>query len=296
LENDFPEYLAEAAAEMSRTREELLAVIRRWYNGYSWDGRTSVYNPFSILLFLDEKKVKNFWFATGTPTFLIDLLKKRNHVEMFLQPIQAKENIFSSYNPEQLETIPLLFQTGYLTIKDAVMEDVEWKYTLAVPNTEVKNSFVQNLFTSYTNLHLDEMLRVHESMVRQLTSCDAAGLGRSLRTMLAHVPYQLHMEAEKYYHSLLLVWLYFMGFRVQGEISTGTGRIDAVWQLPEMTVIAEVKYSSGRALEKLLKEAMAQIHNKKYYEAYADKKVILLAVAFAGNEIGCKMEPLTPAR
>ena len=69
LESNFPEYLAETAEEMSKTPEELLAIVRQWYNGYSWDGRTSVYNPFGILLFLDEKKFKSYWFRTGTPTF-----------------------------------------------------------------------------------------------------------------------------------------------------------------------------------------------------------------------------------
>jgi hypothetical protein len=293
LESCFRDYLAAVAKKMSKTHEELLAIVRRWYNGYSWDGRTSVYNPFGILLFLDEQKVKNFWFATGTPTFLIELLKNRNHVDTFLQPIQVKENVFSSYSPERLETIPLLFQTGYLTIKSATVEDVEWTYTLAIPNKEVEDSFLQHLFTSYTNLQLDEMVRVHDSMVRQIQACDDAGLAQSLRAMLAHVPYQLHIAAEKYYHSLLLVWLYFMGFKVQGEISTNVGRIDAVWQLPEATVVAEVKYSGGQPPEKFLRKAMSQIHRKKYYEAYRDKKVILLAVAFTGGEIGCRMEALS---
>jgi hypothetical protein len=289
LEANFSEYLADVAAEMSKTPEKLLDIVRLWYNGYSWDGKTSVYNPFGILLFLNEKKFKNYWFATGTPTFLIELLKKRNHIDAFLQPIQAKESVFSAYDPERLETIPLLFQTGYLTIKDAVMDDVEWTYTLAIPNREVENSFVQHLFTSYTNLHLDEMIRVHESMVRQIKTGDAAGLEQSLRAMIAHVPYQLHIEAEKYYHSLLLVWLYFMGFKAQGEIPTNIGRIDAVWELPDMTVVAEVKYGAGQPPEKLLEEAMAQIHDRKYYEAYTGKKVVLLAVAFAGREIRCKI-------
>jgi hypothetical protein len=85
-----------------------------------------------------------------------------------------------------------------------------------------------------------------------------------------------------------------MGFKVQGEISTNIGRIDAVWQLPEMTVVTEVKYSAQRSLEKLLDEAMSQIRDKKYYEAYVDKKIVLLAVAFAENEIGCRMESIIP--
>jgi Holliday junction resolvase-like predicted endonuclease len=142
---------------------------------------------------------------------------------------------------------------------------------------------------------MEEMKRLQDNMRRQIQSCDSEGLERSLRTMIARVPYQLHIGEEKYYHSLLLVWLYFLGFKVQGEVSTNIGRIDAVWKLSEMIVVAEVKYSADKPLDKLLDEATKQIHDRKYYEAYLSetKKIILLSVAFAGKEIGCRMETLT---
>jgi Holliday junction resolvase-like predicted endonuclease len=110
--------------------------------------------------------------------------------------------------------------------------------------------------------------------------------------MIAHVPYQLHIGEEKYYHSLLLVWLYFMGFKVQGEISTSIGRIDAVWKQPGITVVAEVKYSADKPLDKLLDEGTRQIRDRKYDEAYLAEagKVMLVSVAFSGREIGCRME------
>ena len=290
LEGDFSEYLEETAKKMSKTREELLDVVRQWYNGYSWDGKTSVYNPFGILLFLNEKAFKSYWFRTGTPTFLIKLLKQRNDTEQFLQPIQVREVVFNSYDPERLETIPLLFQTGYLTIREITIDDTnKMIYRLEPPNEEVREAFIDHLVQAYTDLEMDEMSRLHDDMQRQIKTGDSEGLEQSLRAMIAHVPYQLHIAAEKYYHSLLLVWLYFLGFKAQGEISTNIGRIDAVWQLPDMTVVAEVKYSAAQPPEKLMDEAMAQIHDRKYYEAYAGKKVVLLAVAFAGREISCKI-------
>jgi hypothetical protein len=289
LENYFSEHLDATADKMNLTGIDLLDAIRKWYNGYSWNGSISVYNPFSTLLFLKQKVLKNFWFETGTPTFLIDLLKKRNNIENFLQPVRAKENIFSSYDPERLETIPLLFQTGYLTIKDVIPEDGELVYTLEAPNQEVRKSFIQNMFISYTNLTLDKMIKLHEDMNRQIKTCDSKGMEQSLRAMIAQVPHQLHIEKEAYYHSLFLVWLYFMGFKVQGEISTNAGRIDAVWELPDRTVITEMKYHAERPLEKLLNEAIKQIHDRKYYEAYLDKDVILMAIAFSGKEISCRI-------
>ncbi|MDR1484356.1 MAG: PD-(D/E)XK nuclease domain-containing protein, partial [Planctomycetaceae bacterium] len=120
------------------------------------------------------------------------------------------------------------------------------------------------------------------------------GLEQSLRAMIARVPYQLHIGEEKYYHSLLLVWLYFLGFKAQSEISTNIGRIDAVWKSSDVTVITEVKYSADQPLDKLLEEASKQIHDRKYYEAYLSEtnKIILLSVAFAGKEICCRMEAI----
>ncbi|MDR1129493.1 MAG: ATP-binding protein [Prevotellaceae bacterium] len=296
LENNFTEHIDVAVEKLSSTRDKLLDDIRQWYNGYSWDGKTSVYNPFSVLLFFDEKEFKSYWFATGTPTFLITLLKKRNSVESFLQPVQASEAVFSSYNPERLETLPLLFQTGYLTIKKITKDDSNRLiYTFEPPNEEVRDAFVSHLFGAYSELEVDEMSRLHDDMQHQLKTGDSEGLERSLKTMIARVPYQLHIEEEKYYHSLLLVWLHFMGFKPQGEISTNIGRIDAVWKLPDMTVIAEVKYSAKKSfLGRLLSKASKQIHDRKYYDAYRNEpgKIVLVSIAFSGREIGCRIEML----
>ena len=141
---------------------------------------------------------------------------------------------------------------------------------------------------------MEEMKRLHDNMFRQIKTCDADGLEQSLRSMIARIPYQLHVKNEKYYHSLLLVWLYFLGFKVQGEPSTNLGRIDAVLKLPDMTVVAEVKYDAKKPLAKLLDEAAQQIHDRKYYEIYLSEtnKIILLSIAFSGKKIGCRMETI----
>jgi hypothetical protein len=294
LESNFPEHIAAVAKKMSIPRKELLEVIRRWYNGYSWDGQTTVYNPFSALLFFDKAQFRGYWFATGTPTFLIDLIKNRNNIESYLQPIQAEEMIFGSYDPERLETVPLLFQTGYLTVKRITVNNYQPTYTLEAPNMEVRNAFIDHLFKSYTQLSMLEMTSLQENMIRQIKTCDSAGLEQSLKTMISRVPYQLHIEEEKYYHSLFLVWLYSLGFKAQGEISTNTGRIDAVWELSDMTVITEIKYGRENLSDNLLDAAMNQIREKKYHEAYLEKNrnVILMAIAFSGKTIGCRIAKL----
>jgi hypothetical protein len=297
LENNFPEYLNAASEELSMPRRELLTEIRKWYNGYSWDGKTSVYNPFSVLLFLEEKKFKSYWFATGTPTFLITLLKKRNSIESFLHPIQATEAVFSAYDPGRLETLPLLFQTGYLTITKITAQDDDHslKYTFEPPNNEVRKAFIAHLAQAYTEISMNEMSELHDKMQHQLKTLDSEGLERSLRAMLAHVPYQLHIASEKYYHSLLLVWFYFLGFKPLGELPTHTGRIDVVWKLPGINIITEIKYSVNQPLAKLLAKASGQIRARKYYEACMEDpgKIILVSIAISGREPGCRIETLT---
>jgi hypothetical protein len=141
LENNFTEYIDDVAKNFSMSREELLDEIRKRYNGYSWDGKTSVYNPFSTLLFFTERQFDNYWFRTGTPTFLINLLRSRNQIEPVLHPIIAGTNTFNSYNPLNIGEIPLLFQTGDLTIKQKILIEGKPQYTLDIPNSEVRESF-----------------------------------------------------------------------------------------------------------------------------------------------------------
>ncbi|MDR1593063.1 MAG: ATP-binding protein, partial [Prevotellaceae bacterium] len=295
MENNFSEYLDVAAEELSETREELLSDIRKWYNGYSWDGKTSVYNPVSIMQFFDKIDFRCYWFATGTPTFLITLLKKRNNIETFLQPVQAREAVFSSYDPARLATLPLLFQTGYLTITKITRDDDHsLTYTFEPPNYEVREAFIEHLAQAYSELEPDEMTELRKNMHQQLKAGDSEGLEKSLRAMIAHVPYQLHIESEKYYHSLLLAWFYFLGFKPLGELSTNIGRIDAVWKVPGMNIVTEIKYSLDQPLDKLLDKASKQTHDRKYYEAFFDEpaKIVLVSIAFSGREPGCRIETL----
>jgi hypothetical protein len=136
-----------------------------------------------------------------------------------------------------------------------------------------------------------------DRMIEQLIDRDEDGFNTGMRQMFAHIPYQLHIDSEAYYHSLVLLWINLLGFEVQGEVSTNTGRIDAVWQWHNHAVVAEVKYqpdekSTEESVSKLLDEGMAQIKNRRYYERYigGQNHVTLLAIAFAGKRTGCRME------
>ena len=132
------------------SREHLLDRLKLWYNGYSWDGKSFVYNPFSMLTLFDNNQFSNYWFATGTPTFLVNHIRNREKNIRDLENVKVSNTVFDSYDIENLEIIALLFQTGYLTVKEVTYSDVKPYYTLSYPNLEVKESFLQHLLSGYT--------------------------------------------------------------------------------------------------------------------------------------------------
>ncbi|GHT64929.1 ATPase AAA [Bacteroidia bacterium] len=293
LETSFDEYTGQLADLNGMDKPALLLHIRKWYNGYSWDGATLVYNPFSTLLLFDKKEFSNYWFESGTPTFLINLIKERNDLLPILKPVHVDSTSFSGFDIQQIGIVALLFQTGYLTVKNKTFIPLKpSEYTLDFPNEEVKDSFFTFLLSTYANYPLMQTPAIRNQMQKQIQTGDAAGLAQNLQLLLANIPNQLHIPKEAYYHSLFLTWMKMLGFDIQGEVMTNIGRIDAVWHQPDVTVVAELKYDAERKIELLLDDALTQIHEKKYYEKYLDRKVILLGLAFSGKEVSCRIEPL----
>jgi hypothetical protein len=292
LEHYFSEYINAMAAKYSDTRETLLDRIRRWYNGYTWDGRTSVYNPCSTLSFFKKQEFSNYWFASGTPTFLMERLKKQNNIELLTEPVTAKPNTFDSFDPSHIEALPLLFQTGYLTIKSKEQTKDILKYTLGVPNMEVHQSLSEYLLSAYSEYPLSGIATLTENMYEQLRSLDSEGFAQSVRTMLENIPYSIQIGKEKYYHSFFLSWMNVLGFKAHGEVMTGQGRIDAVLEQPDTIVVSELKYHSKTKTTTLLRHAIKQIHDKNYYGKYVGKgkKIVLLGLAFSGKDVGCRMD------
>ena len=299
LERDFSEHISDTAMYLDMPRENLLDKIREMYDGYTWDGKTSLYNPFSTLMFFSQQIYSNYWFETGTPTFLINRLKKRGLAKTVLEPIVVDASAFNSYDPDELEDIPLLFQTGYLTIKNRVLTQGDPEYTLEVPNIEVRESLMRHLLSAFTDYPMYKMSQLGREMLQQIRDCDEEGLTNNLRRMLAGVPSILKAEAdwtedanEARYHIIFQVWMTLLGFNIQSEKPTNRGFMDAVLQQDGVAIVAELKYHASTKLDTLLHQAIAQIREKRYYEPFLDRKIILLGLAFSGKEVGCRIEPL----
>ena len=259
LESYFADYLKKISEEKNMTLPELLAEIKRWYNGYSWDGINSVYNPYSVLNFLYSGKFLNHWFSTGTPTMVVRLLNKR-YIEDFKDvPFGVFE--LERYNIAEVEKhlVSLLFQTGYLTITEKLDEE---NFLLNYPNKEVRDSF--NYFRVAEYIEGDTSLdKLKYNLKTSLFSGNMDLFVENISILFAQIPYQIvipHREA--YYQLIIYLTLKILGLEIIAEENTNKGRIDAVIFVPNYIYIIEFKFSSSS------KQALLQIKNKTYYEKY----------------------------
>ena len=222
--------------------QELQAIdkqeLKTWYNGYSWDLEVSVYNPFSLLNFFTKKKFQNYWFETGTPTFLIKLAK-----QFHLYDFENKETTLthlSSYDLERLELIPLMFQTGYLTF-NSYDEDGD-VYTLKFPNKEVKKSYLAILLDAVLEYPTEQGIVLVNEMRKALLIGDINKLESILNTIFKSLPYELwQRENEHFYHAIIHLTFTLLGVYVQSEVQTSDGRMDALIRLKDYIYCIEFK-------------------------------------------------------
>jgi hypothetical protein len=211
-----------------------------------------------------------------------------------LNPIVVDSSVFKEYDPSNISEVPLLFQTGYLTIKKMeLMPEGFAEYTLGVPNMEVSKSLLKHLLKAYGKYPDDRYIdELRQRMQQQINGCDEAGFAHSLEMMIASVPSKLHIAKEFYYHSLMLIWMRMLGFRIRAEEPNNLGYSDLVWEQPGLTVVAEIKYHAKKKINTLLNEALKQIHERRYYNKYSGK-ILLLGIAFSGKQPGCRMETMS---
>jgi hypothetical protein len=266
-------------------KDKLIADIKHWYNGYSWDGKNFVYNPLSILLFFKENRFGNYWFSTATPTFLIKSLKENNIDIKRLENYETTKLLFDSYEIERVNVFALLFQTGYLTIKEikkiSRTQDI---YRLSYPNQEVKESFLDYLAADYTGKQPDEMGYVMYKLQETIFNDNLDEFFTLLKSIFASIHYEIFVrEKEAYYHTVIYLLLKLLGVYINVEVGTNIGRIDGVIETESHIYIMEFKV--GKA-----SRALDQIKKKKYYEKYLStpKKIKIIGVGFDSEERNIK--------
>lgn len=240
-----------------QTKDEAYATLKRNYDGYHFSYSTDgVYNPFSILWTLNEKRYGSYWFNTGTPTYLVELIKKADFNIEELTDYVASEDQLNSIHVDDIDPIPVLYQSGYLTIVD--YDSRFGLYTLNYPNEEVKAGFINFLLPFYSKVKEKQTQTIISKFITSIESGKADDFMRQLQSLMAGTPYELVKDLENHYQNVMYIITKLMGLYVQAEYRTINGRIDLLIGTKEYLYIIELKFDGTAA------EAMAQINNKVY--------------------------------
>ena len=187
----FSEYISEAARQFQVSEQELLDGVKLWYNGYSFDGEVRLYNPFSLLNFFRKKDFGNFWFATGTPTFLVNSIRDRAIDPQGYEDIAVPAGFFDKFSLQHLDMTGLLYQTGYLTISRVVKKGFKSQYFLSYPNVEVKHSLMYNLLEAFTHQSPSIVGNALLKMERSLEEGKLELFINNLKVLLSDISYHL---------------------------------------------------------------------------------------------------------
>ena len=271
---NFPERLKALAEENGLSGSEAFARLERMYDGFKFHANAErVFNPVSVGKCLAAREFGSYWFETGTPTFLIELLK-RNPVDDSDLRLDARG--FGTFEPEQVRMLPLMYQTGYLTIKDVDTSGENPIYTLGYPNREVEDAMSYHLSLGLSCLPDDDFGSICNQIVDGLRAGEPDEMMEGVKCFFENIPYDLQVKYEKYYQSLFVSIFLMLKARVSCEVRTARGRIDVVVETPKFVYVLEFKIRGTP------EEALAQIEEKGYAAKYSSdpRKVFRIGCAF----------------
>jgi hypothetical protein len=222
---------------------------------------------------LKNSEFRNYWFETGTPSFLVHLIKENNYPIPEIENLQLEESTFTIYDLEKLRLEALLFQTGYITIEnyDGLF------YHLNYPNQEVKSSFLKYLYSELVEIRSSSLKDRYQLLAVQLQKNDLHGFIETVNAILSSIPYvQIAHQDESYYHTIFYLMLSASGVLVFTEIFTSRGRIDIAVEFPDKIYIIELKCNQNAAI------AIEQVKEKKYADKYrpSGREIYLVGINF----------------
>jgi len=275
----FHEHLAALAAANGLTSEAAFERVLSMYNGYRFHSQSeTVVNPVSLGRCLADREFRCYWYETGTPTFLVNELKKR---PLDISNLVVPESQLGTYEPSNPALVPLLFQTGYLTIKSLETLGGKRSYSLGFPNDEVRDAFQSSLVNVYTAGDELELGTAQTLCAKALIAHDIEEFMESLEVFFANIPYNLtDRGGEQIFQAILYTVLRFIGVCVEAEVFTNRGRVDAVISTEHDVYIIEVK------LDHPAQAAIDQIKEKGYVEKYRQtgKRLTLLGLSFSSEK------------
>jgi hypothetical protein len=256
------------------SREQSLFALAHQYNGYRFcEDDVRVYNPFSILHAFNKLKLRDFWFETATPSFLINLLKEQRYSLPTLEGLEVSEAMFATFDLDRLRPEALLFQTGYLTISDVQQR----LYTLDYPNLEVKRAFSESLFFSFAEGANGSISSHVLKLSRYLEKKNFDAFFETMQAVFASIPYTLNTQRdEAYFHTIFYLMLSASGVEADCEMLTSEGRIDLAVEFSDTVYIPEFKCNQSP------EAAIQQIRDKHYADKYQQKgkQIVLIGINF----------------
>ena len=280
----FEEDIAMLAEEYECTPEDMRRRLKERYDGYHFSGKSAdIYNPFSVLKAFAQKEIKDYWFESGTPTFLIEQMRRFNTPPMLLDNIEAASSVFDRPSETMTDAISLLYQSGYLTIKSY---DRDFgTYQLGIPNKEVRVGLSENLLPSYTSRTDFENASLIQKYCRALLRDDIEDALVALRAYLAGIPYpeggkEILEDMEKceyYYETIFYLIFSFMNRHIQTQVKTCRGRADMVMYTAKAIYVFELK------MNKSAQEALIQIDERGYMIPYTSdgRKLVKCGISFS---------------
>jgi len=273
----FDPELKKLAEKQELTFDEAVDKMIRQYDGYHFAPEAEgMLNPFSVLNALNFSDFDNYWFQTGTPTYLVDLLKESNYdLRLLLDGIELEPFAFSEYRVDVKNPIPMIYQSGYLTIKD--YDKKFGLYTLGFPNDEVRYGFLKFLMPYYTDVTNDESGFHIAKFCRELESGQAEAFMNRMKVFFAKIPYELSNDNERHYQAVFYIVFTLIGQYIDAEIRSASGRADAVVKTQDYIYLFEFK------LDGSAEEAIKQIDDKDYLLPYQldGRKLVKVGVDFS---------------
>ena len=289
LESNFGDRISALAGE--EDVEVYKEKIKKWYNGYRFHKNAkTVYNPVSLAKFFESGgEFNNYWFATGTPSFLMELTKKTEFdFRSVIGGDSVPEIAFSAFEIDNIDPLALLLQTGYVTIKNTEERFGQTWYFLDFPNMEVTTAFSAYILNSYAGKTQTDGVRFVAEFATSLLNNDLKKLRKAMEVFFAGIPYDVHKKQESTFQGIFFSLFRLLGVYIEAESTTNDGRIDAVVQTPKAIYIFEFKLDNDPT-------ALAQIKEKEYFKKYQlDKREIcIIGVNFdsvKGNLAGWEEE------
>ncbi len=287
IKTTFTEHLRTTAQQRGETVDHVLEQIKTWYDGYRFDYKNCphVFTPFSVIQFFDTGRFANYWFETGTPTYLMHLLRREGYpLNLVRQATLSREELLS-FDIERENLTTILYQAGYLTIKSVSGKEGSEQFLLEPPNEEVRVSLLESIYTYISRLRRSSLDPYVAKLHDALAMGDLELFCSLFKTFLANIPYNIQVPLEKYYQSIFFIVCFLLGGKPTAEDITNIGRIDLVLEHNNHVYLIEFK------INRSVDEALSQIERSDYSQKFLHqgKQVVMIGINFIKDERSADM-------